>query len=162
VINKKGLVVLVFAVLFLLVVLANTITAPTPTTPWYQVEDWEKEVCSKWGGTQFSGQAVVTMGRKLSFGALSATMQAKKFRTPENYYLYEVGWYIDSFAEDMDYDVIMLDPEKPDVFRRVVSGRLVPDAGTTGFETYNLTQDFTHLRFKYTGGEMLIPIIRVK
>jgi len=159
---KKGIIVLAFAVLILLVVFANNITAPTPTTPWYQVEDWEKEVCSKWGGTQFSGQAAITSGRKLSFGALSATMQAKKFKTLEKYYLYEVAWYIDSFSEDTDYEVLMIDPDKPDVFKRVVSGRLGPGAGTTGFETYNLTQDYTHLRFKYSGGDILTPIIRVK
>ncbi len=161
-INKKGIVALIFVMFILLVLFANNIIAPTPTTPWYQVEDWEKEVCSKWGGTQFSGQAAVTIGRKLSFAALSATMQGKKFKTPENYYLYEVAWYIDSFAEDTDYDVLMIDPDKPDVFKRVASGTLAPGAGTTGFEVYNLTQDYTHLRFQYTGGQILTPIIRVK
>ena len=88
--HKKVVVVLAFAVLFLLVVLSNNITAPTPTTPWYQVEDWEKEVCSKWGGTQFSGQAAVTSGRKFSFAALTTSVikpQSAMPRLPETHRL---------------------------------------------------------------------------
>ncbi|MBW3002189.1 hypothetical protein KY338_03460 [Candidatus Woesearchaeota archaeon] len=160
--HKKVVVVLAFAVLFLLVVLSNNITAPTPTTPWYQVEDWEKEVCSKWGGTQFSGQAAVTSGRKFSFAALTATVQGKRLKTPENFYLYEVAWYIDSFAEDIDYEISLFHPDNAEVFKIVEAGRLVPEAGTTGYQVYNLTQDFTHIKFKYTGGQVVTPIIQVR
>ena len=159
---KKGVIVSVFAVLILIVIFSNNITAPTPTTPWYQVEDWEKEVCSKWGGTQFSGQAAVTSGRTFSFAALSATAQAKKFKTPENYFLYEVAYYIDSFAEDTSYEIVMFDPDKADIFTKVAAGSLAPGAGSTGYEIYNLTQDYTHLKFTYTGGQIVTPIIRVK
>lgn len=154
--------VLVFAVLVFLVLLANNIIAPTPTAPWYEVEDWEKEVCSKWGGTQFSGQEAVVSGRKFSFAGLTATAQASKFRSPEGFYQYEVAWYLDSFAELTDYELVLFDSDNPDVFMRVDSGSLQPGAGTTGFEVYNLTQDYTHLRLKYTGGQVVAPVARVR
>lgn len=157
---KKILVVLVCFVL--LVLLANTILAPSPRAPWYQVEDWEAEVCSKWGGTQFSGQEAVTEGRKLSFAKMTATAQAKRFRAPENFYVYEVGWYIDSFAELIDYELVLINPSKPGLRRRVVSGSLAPEAGAVGYETYNLTDDYTELVLQYSGGSVTTPIIEVK
>lgn len=155
-------IVLVFAVLVFLVLLANNILAPTPTAPWYEVEDWEKEVCSKWGGTQFSGQEAVVSGRKLSFAALTATAQARRFRSPEGFYQYEVAWYLDSFSQLTDYEIVLFDSSSPEAFRRVASGSLQPGAGTTGFEVYNLTQDYSHLRLKYSGGQVVSPVVRVR
>lgn len=157
---KKAIIVLVCFIL--IVLLANTILAPGPRTPWYQVEHWEEEVCSKWGGTQFSGQEAVTAGRKFSFAKMTATAQAKKFKTPENFYLYEVGWYIDSFAELIDYELVLTNPSKPGLRHRIISGSLAPEAGTVGYEIYNLTDDYTELVLQYSGGSVATPIIEVK
>ena len=157
---KKLIVIL--ACFVLIVLLANTIFAPSPRTPWYQVEHWEEEVCSKWGGTQFSGQEAVTSGRKISFAKMTATAQAKKFKTPENFYLYEIAYYIDSFAELIDYELVLTDPAKPDLRHRILSGSLAPEAGTMGYEVYNLTDDYSELVLKYTGGSVTTQIIEVR
>ena len=159
--NKKSVVLLVFVSFILLFLLANNISAPTPTTPWYEVEDWEKEVCSKWGGTRFAGQEAVTTGRKFSWAAMTATVQGKKLKTPENYYLYEVGWYIDSFSEVTDYEILLINPSKLDWKYKVASGSLSPDSGTVGYEVFNLTQDYTHITLVYSGGTVTTPIIQV-
>lgn len=157
---KKASVV--FACFIFLVLFANNIIAPPPKALWYQVDDWEKEVCSKWGGAQSPVQEAVTFGRVFSYGALSATVQGNKFRTPENNYIYDVAYYIDSFAEDTDYEILLVNPARADVFKRVAGGRLAPGAGKAGFETYNLTQDFTHIKLTYTGGHIMSPIMQVK
>lgn len=159
---KKTVVLLIFACFISIVLLSNIITAPTPKTPWYQVEPWEEEVCSKWGGTRFSDQEAVTAGRKIAWATMTATAQAKKFKTPENFYLYEVAWYLDSYGKLIDYELVLTDPSKPDLRHRIVSGSLSPEAGTMGYEIYNLTDDYSELVLKYTGGSVTTPIIEVR
>ena len=155
-------ILLVFGIFILLVLLANNIIAPTPKTPWYAVEPWEEEVCSKWGGTEFAGQEAVTSGRNFAWSTMTATAQGKKFKTPENYYLYEVGWYLDSFGQLTDYELVMINPAKADLRYLVDSGSLEPESGTIGYEIYNLTSDYTHLKLTYTGGSITTPIITVR
>lgn len=160
--TKKIILLLVFAGFVSIVLLSNIITAPTPKTPWYQVEPWEEEVCSKWGGTRFSDQEAATAGRKIAWATMTATAQAKKFKTPENFYLYEVAWYLDSYGKLIDYELVLTNPSKPGLRHRIVSGSLAPEAGTMGHEIYNLTDEYTELVLKYTDGSVATPIIEVR
>lgn len=167
--TKLGKVIIIFASFILIVLLANNmhavlleamgLRAQYKEPAWHEVEEWEKEVCSKWGGTSFAGQEAVTSGRKFSWAAMTATVQGKKTRTKEKAYIYEVAWYIDSFSETTNYEILMINPAKPELRQLVDSGSLAPEAGAIGYETYNMTQDFTHIKLAYKGGSMTTPII---
>ena len=167
--NFKTKIAIIFAAFILLVLLANNIhavileklglRAEYKELAWHEVAPWEKEVCSKWGGTITPGQEATTTGRKLSWASMTATVQGKKTRTMEKAYIYEVAWYIDSFSETTSYDISMINPSKPELKYRIDSGSLAPERGAIGYETYNMTQDFTHIKFTYTGGSMTTPII---
>jgi len=169
-INKK--LFFVFALFILIVLFANNFHAVIPELfgieswyarpPWYEVDDWETDVCSKWGGTSFAGQAAVTTGRKLSWADMTATVQAKKFKSKEKYFIYEVGWYLDSFGKKLSYDIKLINEARPDLFYLVDEGSLLPESGKTGFEVYNLTDDYDAVRFTYTGGAVTVPVIWVK
>ena len=169
-VNKK--ILLIFLAFILLVLFANNLHAAITELlgvesgyerpPWYEVDEWEEDVCSKWGGTSFAGQAATTTGRKLSWAKMTATVQAKKFKTKENYWVYEVGWYIDSFSEKTDYDIKLINEANSDLFYLVDSGSLAPESGKTGYEVYNLTDNYDVVRFTYTGGAITTPIIQVK
>jgi len=175
-VTKKTTVFVIFAAFILIVIFAGNmhaqilpaqiesaigITEWHKDLPWYEVQQWEKDVCSRWGGTGTSGQAAVTTGRKLSWASMSATVQGKKFKTPEKNYIYEVSWYIDSFSESTNYEITMINPSKPELKYLVDSGSLGPETGTIGHEAYNLTQDFTQIKLTYSGGAITTPIAEV-
>jgi len=169
-VTKK--ILLIFAVFILIVLFANNMHALLlellgtesfyDRPPWYEVDEWEADVCSKWGGTDFAGQAVTTAGRKFSWAEMTATVQASKFKTKENYFVYQVGWYLDSFGEQTDYEIKLVSESNQDIFYLVDSGTLSPESGKIGYEAYNLTENFDIVRFTYTGGAISIPIIQVK
>ncbi len=166
---KKTKIAIIFAIFIMLVLLANNmhavlleaigLQAAYKELPWHEVEEWEKEVCSKWGGTITPGQEATTTGRKLSWAAMTATVQGKRTLTKEKAYIYEVAWYIDSFSETTNYEILMINPSKPDLRHLVDSGSLAPERGAIGYETYNMTQDFTHIKLTYTGGSITTRII---
>ncbi|MEM4263596.1 MAG: hypothetical protein QW666_01720 [Candidatus Woesearchaeota archaeon] len=169
-VNGSRLTVYAIVIFILIVLLANNmhavileklgIRAEYKEPAWHEVEEWEKEVCSKWGGTGTAGsQGAITSGRKLSWASMTATVQGKKTRTKEKEYIYEVAWYIDSFSETTNYEILMINPAKPELRHLVDSGSLAPEKGTIGYETYNMTQDFTHIKLTYTGGSITTPII---
>lgn len=175
-VTNRTTVLLIFAAFILIVIFADNmhaqilpaqiesalgITGLHKDLPWYEVQQWEKDVCSKWGGTGTAGQEAVTTGRKLSWASMSATVQGKKFKTPEKTYIYEVAWYVDSFSELTNYEITMINPAKPTLKHLIDSGSLGPESGSIGQEIYNLTQDFTQIKFTYSGGAITTPIIEV-
>ena len=130
--------------------------------PWYQVEDWEVDVCSKWGGTEFAGQAATTSGRKVPFATMSATVQGKKFKTLEGNFVYEAAWYIESYAEVTNYEITFINSKEPQARHQIDAGALSPESGAQGYDTYDLTEDYTHIKLQYTGGHVQVPIIQVR
>lgn len=169
-VTKKVLIVVVCMIL--LVLILNSMTGIAQfvfdirppwfkESPWYEVEQWEKDVCSLWGGTGFAGQEATTTGTRIPFGTLSATAQAHKLKTPDGKFIYDVAWYIDSFQEDISFELTMINPVT-DAKHFIYGQTLGPGSGSTNYQVIESDKDYTQLRLTYTGGSVTTRIIEVR
>jgi len=89
---KKSVLILTVMLLFSVIFTASDSTIPD----WYKVENWEIEVCSKWGGTadaQTHGGSAEGKGYMFQ---TTVTLQGQKYMVEEdgeNKTIYEAAWY---------------------------------------------------------------------
>jgi len=147
-------------VLVLCAVLVVAQNPAIPTLPWYNVEPWEVEVCHKWGGRLQPVQGVVEQGTT-TFGDMTMTVQGKRVKTFAGEFLYEVAYYLESFAAVTRYQIEMINP-KQQTAKLIASGELGPQSGAADFVTDYLNETFTHVRLTHDRGVIVSPIIEVR
>jgi hypothetical protein len=128
----------------------------TPTTPWYDVEDWEIEVCSKFSGSAAPSNAEIETGY-VAYGTTSMTIQAYKTNLGEES-LYEVYYYIEPYTESQQY-ILQLINENQRLNHEIASGTIGVNAGVMDYYTNYSTQNFNEVRLVHKNGAFKVPII---
>jgi len=94
----------------IMIFLAQSIIAGVPQIDWYDVEDWELDVCQMWGGVDEANQG--TTSGEIYLSQMVITLQAEKkvFMLDESQYTtqYKIGWYIAPYQEDYTYTVELI------------------------------------------------------
>jgi hypothetical protein len=137
---------------FLLLVSVNA----DPRTSWYDVEDWEVDVCSKWGGHGLAEQSAAIEG-EVTFGDMTFAVQAQKSRLFNNT-LYEIAFYIESFSAVSHYDLSLVN--EPKALKKLLrSGDLVPKSGLSEFIVEESREEYTHIQLVTEKGKVLLPVV---
>jgi len=151
--NKKTIL------LIILILLAGVVYAGirTPKTPWYEVEEWEIEVCSKWAGHSIPENAETTTGY-YAYGTSSLTIQAFKTNFG-NQTLYEIYYYIEPYEETQEYKLELIN-EKTQNRKKISSGTIGVHAGAADYYSEYLTDKFNKVRLVHKHGELKVPIVQ--
>lgn len=83
---------------------------------WYDVQDWERQVCSNWGGVQESTNAV-SITEEITLSQLAVTISATK--TPIETegglkYAYEIAWFVMPTEGEVATQVRLLNADRSD------------------------------------------------
>lgn len=128
----------------------------TPTTPWYEVEEWEIEVCSKFSGNAAPSSAETEIGY-VAYGTTSMTIQAFKTNLG-NETLYEVYYYIEPYFESQQYTLQLVN-ENQRLTNEISSGTIGINAGVMDYYEKQLAQNFNEVRLVHQHGAFKVPII---
>lgn len=131
----------------------------TPKTTWYEVEDWETEICSKWSGESAPENAETETGY-FSYGTASMTIQAMK-TTLGNQTLYEIYYYIEPYDGEQTYTIQLINEAKQ-LTKDIASGTIGVSAGVADYYVEYLLQDYTEARLVHKYGEFKVPIVERK
>lgn len=126
---------------------------------WYDIEDWETDVCSKWGGRQQAENSATSQPTE-AYGDITITMQAKKTKTDTDT-LYEVTYLLDAYSTATNYE-IKLAHTKTNQEKEITQGKLSPGTGTADYWMQNLKENYNVATIKHDKGLIVIPIIEQK
>lgn len=161
--RKIVLCIIVFLLLSSMV-LARTSRFNPKVDSWYDVEEWEVEVCSQWGGTaDVQKSAATPFGSETYLYSMAITLQAEKKRHylgASNYtYVYDVGWYIQPITGSVDYKVYLID--ESDNEKLIADGAANMATGDSGYYAEeNTTKAFSSAKIVYgEGSGLIVPIV---
>jgi len=126
---------------------------------WYPIEDWEIEVCSKWGGTaeassNAAGGAVATGSTNLALTTL--TLQGQKtYIADDETYIYEAAWYLMPLGDTQKYKVQFIGDSGVIM---VYEG----SAGPTGDANYyaeETDEEYDKVKLIYETGTLTVPMV---
>ena len=126
--------------------------------PWYEIEDWEVDTCSKWGG-RTEAEKITTEQQPESYGDMSITIQARKTKS-RNETLYRVSYYLESFSATTDYTIRLINKQTGQQ-KEITHGTLEPGIGTTDYWVQNLKESYTTAEIKYYKGTVIAPIVEM-
>ncbi len=154
---KKRLLMLIFV--FMIYIIA--VSASQFIMPWYAVEDWEIEACSKWGGTtQATTISTGTVGSSF-LDQTTVTLQAQKTVMNDSdgklTSVYEVAWYFQPVQNDQSYKVQLLGPGKTD---EIFKGSSTAVNGDSGYYAEETSSGFDKAKIIYETGSLLVPIVQ--
>lgn len=121
---------------------------------WYNVEQWEADICQKEAGVSSEREEYSVTGlgtdEKRTY-SLSITLQAQ-YRPFENGTLYEVAWYIQPANTDIEYEVYTLTAEGS---RTTIQERIASQQKTGDAHYWSEISDkkYTKVILKYLGPE---------
>lgn len=128
-----------------------------PRLPWHAVEDWEVNVCKKWGGRTQAEQGETAPAT--AYGDMSATLQARKTKTLHET-LYEATYFIETYSITTNYDIKLVN-KKTGATHTITTGNLETGSGTTDYWTKYLPEDYTEIELTYAKGRISAPIIKM-
>ena len=139
-------------------IISQTLTK-TQKLPWYEVQGWEVDACSKWGG-RTQAENSETFQPAQSYGDMTITLQARKTKSL-NETLYEVTYFMESYSATTDYTIKLVN-QKTGETKEITKGNLGPESGTTDYWTEYLKEDYTIAEIDYAKGKIIVPIIEVR
>ncbi|MBS3097930.1 hypothetical protein J4209_04010 [Candidatus Woesearchaeota archaeon] len=164
----------VLTVFLLIIVLLAALTNPADddeadtfnplVDAWYPVEDWELEVCQKWGGVATINNA--QEGEEDYISMLTITLQGEKTVYESeltNETLYEVAYYIMPFTADADYAVRLRNTDDGEVYSIQGKTTASVNSGAAGYKAVYLDKVYDVAELKYEGadgsGVLTVPIV---
>ncbi|MDO8741008.1 MAG: hypothetical protein Q7J54_05555 [Candidatus Woesearchaeota archaeon] len=142
----KKTISITLAIMFLLAIMPATFST-YEISDWYAVEDWELEVCSKWGGTDEAQRGSATSDIYLS--QLTVALQAEKTAFPDNTTLYEVSYYIQPFSEDIQFAIKLANSQNDTDYDIVTVTTASISAGASGFTAFYSDEFFDLAKIGY-------------
>jgi hypothetical protein len=126
---------------------------------WYGVDDWELDVCQKWGGggveEGYAHGSFATTGSGLQSTTL--TVQAQKTVYPDQTSsLYEIAWYVEPSEGTISYSIIMQGPTATKDL--VQQGSAAPNSPGKNYHSEELTAEFDRVILTIPGQTINIPI----
>ncbi|MBN2457607.1 hypothetical protein JXB31_00575 [Candidatus Woesearchaeota archaeon] len=133
---------------------------------WYDVSDWEVEVCSRWGGgnqpQSYSGPGLTATSIAGNFETV--TVQGQKTVTDfrgEKTYLYEASWYYQPMTGSRSYKVyLMRNSHKKQIYEG--SSTAQTGDGNYDAEKYSTDPGYTHILIEYSDSGSLKSEIQLK
>ena len=127
---------------------------------WYKVEDWEIEVCSKWGGTAEAQTYSSTATGSAYMFSTTVTLQGEKSISGEeenstNTTLYEAAWYFRPMGSQQEYSVLFTG----DGTETIYEGSASPERGDANYHAEESTKEYTSVKIKYETGTLTVPIV---
>ncbi|MBI2545799.1 hypothetical protein HYV81_01325 [Candidatus Woesearchaeota archaeon] len=162
--DKRIIVLLLSFLLLTTIAYAKSKQFNPKMDDWYKVEQWELDICSKWGGTE-AAQAGAQLSQPIYLSVLTLTLQGEKIEQPDNTSLFKVTWYIEPAASSVSYKVEL-------VGNSPISPWSVQEASTAtnsnpgvGFyaKYFNITEQLTHVVLTYSNNQYVkVPVIKVE
>ena len=123
---------------------------------WYQVSDWELDVCSKWGGTGRAQSGTTNQEGETRLSQLEVTLQGFKMQV-EDEILYEIAWYLKPFSGEEEYTVTLVGKDRLEVY----SGSASSTAGSNGYDARYVDANVSYdtVELKYDSGKLEVPIV---
>ena len=162
--DKKLITLLLAIIILSSVVYAKSKQFDPEVDDWYKVEQWELEVCSKWGGTE-AAQAGAELSQPIYLSVLTLTLQAEKVDQPDNTSLFKVTWYIEPAAGEVSYQVELIgnSPLSPWIVQQS-STATNSNPGIGFFAKYfNITEKLTQAQIIYSNNQFVkVPVVKVE
>jgi len=121
---------------------------------WYDVEDWEIAVCSKWGGAgepqSYSGMGFTATG--IASGLETVTLQGQKtvynIEGQNSSVIYEASWYYQPFVGSKSYRVYLAKGARKEL---IFEGSSTAQTGDGNYHAEEFSTDpgFTHVLIEY-------------
>ncbi|MFC1774692.1 hypothetical protein ACFLZN_00135 [Nanoarchaeota archaeon] len=159
--RKLKITLIIVIVLFFVSLTTSQFVTEKPEE-WYFVEDWEVEVCSKWGGRQAPAQITDTEIGLTGYGPFTYTMIGKKTKViGSNETLYTYAYYLQSYSANIRYSFDLYNSET-DNRKGIADGDLAPGNGIADQAAEYSDIDYTHIRLYHNFGQVLIPLVEEK
>lgn len=160
----KRLIMLLLAILILSsVVYAKSKQFDPRMDAWYKVEQWELDVCSKWGGTE-AAQAGAELSQPIYLSVLTLTLQGEKVDQPDNTSLFKVTWYIEPAAGEVSYKVELTgnSPISPWLVAQGTATNSNPGVGFYA-KYFNITEKLDKAVLTYSNNQFVrVPVVKVE
>ena len=124
--------------------------------PWYDIEEWELEVCEKWGGVQGVNNAVNTINTFLAETTIA--VQGKKIPLPNGQFHYEYSYYLHPYSGSMEF-ALRFASSTANITKPLVERTTVGEAGISGFNVMELPEEFDQIQLSYGSGILKMPLI---
>jgi hypothetical protein len=129
------------------------------TLPWYEVQDWEIEVCSKWGGTASVQQTGANAEGQSYLYATTITLQAQKTvmmsENESNSTIYEVAWYFRPLKKEQTYTIELIGDGTEQIYHASAS----PEKGDANYQAIESSQEYESARISYESGSLTVPVV---
>ncbi len=130
---------------------------------WYKVEQWELDICSKWGGTETT-LAGAELSTPVYLSVLTLTLQAEKIEQPDNTSLYKVTWYIEPAQGEVSYKVELVgnSPISPWQIEQDTARNSNPGVGFYAYY-FDINEQLTHAMLTYSNNQFVkVPVVKVE
>jgi len=127
---------------------------------WYSVEQWEVDLCSKWGGT-YEAQSEATSSTGISLSQTTLSLQGRKQDyniKGVNESLYTLSWYLEPLAE-MSYTIELTDDDEIKTYR-IDSGQASFAKPAGGYKSEYYSEDYTYLKMTYGTNWLRVPLVQ--
>ncbi|MGM5482954.1 MAG: hypothetical protein ACQESF_05810 [Nanobdellota archaeon] len=156
---KKAILVLLAIIVFIL--FAGASGFDHTEDAWHDVEDWEVEICSKWGGRE-KAQSHTGGMMSTQFQDQAATVQAlvkELYAGDKNLYVYEVSWYLQPIKGQQKYKVLLR--AENGQTKKVAAGSAPATSGDSGYYAEeNTSINYTNVILDYESGKLVAPVVR--
>jgi hypothetical protein len=100
---------------------------------WYDIQDWEVEVCKLYGGTEIP--LAISNNQNLFLSQNTYTLQVNKEELPDETIIFKISHYIQPLQDDVDFAIRLRKPQSNQNLR--IIGRTNVDQGQshTDFDT---------------------------
>jgi len=162
IINKNKLMSRLGLIALLLLILIPAISSFDPKIdPWYAVEDWEYELCSKWGGTQ-EAESGATSSDPIYLSQTTLSLQGKK-QTYDidgvSKILYTVSWSLEPMST-VSYRIDLINASES-IILKIAEGSATSSLPIADFHTNYYDENYTAVKMQYGSKWIKVPLVKL-
>jgi len=145
----------ILIILGMMMMVPVTFSDPT-IDDWYDVEDWEIEVCSKYGGTAEAQTGVTAKAQGDAYMyQTTVTLQGQKSKSGDSY-IYETAWYFRPMNEDQEYSIELIGPG---VSKEIYKNAATKELGDSNYHAEESNVQYDSVKIIYETGTLTVPIV---
>ncbi|MBW3013849.1 hypothetical protein KY335_01240 [Candidatus Woesearchaeota archaeon] len=144
-----------FLILIIIFSLIIPIAFSAPIANWYAVQDWELDVCNKWGGTVTDGTVSGRFRAQTDIiQSTTVTLQAHKIVGPQNA-TYEIAWYVEPAMNAMAISIYLKGTQN----FLVANGTADFRAPSVGYWAGDLPANYSEAIIQFSGETLSVPVV---
>ncbi len=151
---RKTAFIILLALLLSISIALSQVTIPG----WYKLEDWEIDVCSKWGGTADAQLGGGTAEGSSYMYSTTVTLQGQKSNVTvdgENRTVIEAAWYFRPIDSEQQYSITLIGSSRKTIY----TGSAKPEFGDSNYYAEESSVDYDYVMIKYETGALTVPIV---